>query len=87
MKLREHSPWWRRVARTFGRELCRLAENNVRFIQVTYGDNGANPAWDQHSNMPKHGDHLPGWKWCRIEVVELEPRTPGRNLDDRDPLV
>jgi len=24
---------------------------------VTYGDNSANPAWDQHSNLPKHGDH------------------------------
>jgi FkbM family methyltransferase len=28
MKLREHSPWWRRVARTLGRQLYRLAENN-----------------------------------------------------------
>jgi hypothetical protein len=35
----------------------RLAERDVRFIQVTYGDNTANPAWDQHSNLPKHGDH------------------------------
>ena len=35
----------------------RLCEAGVRFIQVTYGDDGANPAWDQHSNMPKHGDH------------------------------
>ena len=23
----------------------------------TYGDNTANPAWDQHSNLPKHADH------------------------------
>jgi uncharacterized protein (DUF1501 family) len=29
----------------------------VRFVQVTYGDNTANPAWDQHSNMPKHAEH------------------------------
>jgi hypothetical protein len=35
----------------------RLAEAGVRFIQVTYGDATANPAWDQHSNLPKHGDH------------------------------
>jgi hypothetical protein len=35
----------------------RLAESGVRFIQVNYGDNSNNPAWDQHSNMPKHGDH------------------------------
>ena len=35
----------------------RLAENGVRFVQVNYGDNSNNPAWDQHSNMPKHADH------------------------------
>ena len=35
----------------------RLCEAGVRFVQVTYGDNSANPAWDQHSNLPKHGDH------------------------------
>jgi len=35
----------------------RLCEAGVRYIQVTYGDSSANPAWDQHSNMPKHGDH------------------------------
>ena len=35
----------------------RFCEAGVRFIQVTYGDGSANPAWDQHSNMPKHGDH------------------------------
>ena len=35
----------------------RLAEFGVRYIQVTYGDAGANPAWDQHSNLPKHADH------------------------------
>lgn len=44
----------------FGR-LClmsrRLCESGVRFVQVTYGDNTANPAWDQHSNLPKHADH------------------------------
>ncbi|MDB5311004.1 MAG: hypothetical protein JWO38_5206 [Gemmataceae bacterium] len=45
---------------TFGRQCLmarRLCESGVRFVQVTYGDNSANPAWDQHSNMPKHGDH------------------------------
>jgi hypothetical protein len=44
----------------FGR-LClmarRLCEAGVRFVQVTYGDNTANPAWDQHSNLPKHAEH------------------------------
>lgn len=35
----------------------RMCEAGVRFVQVTYGDNTANPAWDQHSNLPKHGDH------------------------------
>jgi hypothetical protein len=35
----------------------RLAEAGVRFIQVNYSDNTNNPAWDQHSNMPKHLDH------------------------------
>ena len=44
----------------FGRRCLlarRLAESGVRFIQVTYGDDTANPAWDQHSNLPKHADH------------------------------
>lgn len=35
----------------------RMCEAGVRYIQVTYGDNTANPAWDQHSNLPKHGEH------------------------------
>ncbi len=35
----------------------RMCESGVRYVQVTYGDSSANPAWDQHSNMPKHGDH------------------------------
>ena len=35
----------------------RLAEAGVRYIQVNYSDNSNNPAWDQHSNLPKHGDH------------------------------
>jgi len=45
---------------TFGRQCLmarRLCESGVRFVQVTYGDNSANPAWDQHSNLPKHGEH------------------------------
>jgi len=44
----------------FGRQCLmarRLAEQGVRFIQVTYGDSTANPRWDQHSNLPKHADH------------------------------
>jgi arylsulfatase A-like enzyme len=35
----------------------RLAEAGVRYIQVNYSDNSNNPAWDQHSNMPKHQEH------------------------------
>jgi hypothetical protein len=44
----------------FGRQCLmarRLCEEGVRFVQVTYGDNTANPRWDQHSNLPKHADH------------------------------
>jgi hypothetical protein len=44
----------------FGRQCLmarRLCEEGVRYIQVTHGDNSANPAWDQHSNLPKHADH------------------------------
>ncbi|NBU74728.1 MAG: DUF1501 domain-containing protein, partial [Planctomycetes bacterium] len=45
---------------SFGRQ-CLLArrflESGVRFVQVTYGDGSANPAWDQHSNLTKHADH------------------------------
>ncbi len=44
----------------FGRQCLmarRLCEAGVRFVQVTYGDNSANPAWDQHSNLPKHAEH------------------------------
>lgn len=44
----------------FGRQCLmarRLAESGVHFIQVNYTDNSNNPAWDQHSNMPKHKDH------------------------------
>ncbi|MHC5536792.1 DUF1501 domain-containing protein [Singulisphaera rosea] len=44
----------------FGRQCLlarRLSESGVRFVQVTYGDNTANPAWDQHSNLLKHADH------------------------------
>ena len=35
----------------------RLCESGVRFVQVNYGDNSANPAWDQHANLPKHAEH------------------------------
>jgi len=35
----------------------RMAEAGVRYIQVNYSDNSNNPAWDQHSNMPKHAEH------------------------------
>jgi len=44
----------------FGRQCLmarRLCEEGVRFVQVTYGDNTANPCWDQHSDLPKHAVH------------------------------
>ncbi len=44
----------------FGRQCLmarRLCEAGVRYVQVNYGDNSNNPAWDQHSNMPKHEEH------------------------------
>ncbi|MGE3805808.1 MAG: DUF1501 domain-containing protein [Gemmataceae bacterium] len=44
----------------FGRQCLmarRLVEAGVRYVQVNYGDNSNNPAWDQHSNLPKHADH------------------------------
>jgi hypothetical protein len=44
----------------FGRKCLlarRFCEEGVRFVQVTYGDNSANPAWDQHSNLPRHAHH------------------------------
>jgi hypothetical protein len=44
----------------YGRQCLRarrLAEAGVRYIQVNYTDNSNNPAWDQHSDMPKHATH------------------------------
>jgi hypothetical protein len=44
----------------FGRQCLlarRMCEAGVRFIQVNYADNSNNPAWDQHSNLKKHGEH------------------------------
>ena len=35
----------------------RLLDSGVRYVQVTYGDNTDNPAWDQHSNLALHGTH------------------------------
>jgi hypothetical protein len=49
-----------RATDNFGRQCLmarRLAEAGVRYIQINYGDNTDNPAWDQHSNLPKHADH------------------------------
>jgi len=35
-----------------------LSEAGVRFVQVNYNVNSSsNPAWDQHSDMPRHADH------------------------------
>jgi hypothetical protein len=44
----------------FGRQCLlarRMCEAGVRFVQVTYGDNTANPRWDQHSDLPRHAVH------------------------------
>ncbi len=49
-----------KVTDNFGRQCLmarRLCESGVRYVQVTYGDNTANPAWDQHSDLPKHAQH------------------------------
>ena len=35
----------------------RLSESGVRFVQINYADQSANPRWDQHSNMPAHAVH------------------------------
>lgn len=48
------------ATRSYGQKCLlarRLCESGVRFVQVNYGDNSANPAWDQHSNLPKHATH------------------------------
>ncbi|MFO0904340.1 MAG: DUF1501 domain-containing protein [Pirellulales bacterium] len=70
----------------FGRQCLmarRLCEAGVRYIQVTYGDNTANPAWDQHSNLPKHADHA---KACDQPVAALLADLKQRGLLD-DTLV
>lgn len=49
-----------KTTENFGRQCLmarRMAESGVRYIQVSYTDNSNNPAWDQHSNLPKHGEH------------------------------
>lgn len=48
------------VTEDFGRQCLvarRLAEADVRYIQINYSDESANPRWDQHSNMPQHAEH------------------------------
>ncbi|MEX0701243.1 MAG: DUF1501 domain-containing protein [Planctomycetales bacterium] len=35
----------------------RLAESGVRYVQISYADNTANPRWDQHSNLKAHEKH------------------------------
>ena len=44
----------------FGRQCLlarRFAEAGVRYIQISYADNGTNPRWDQHSNLKDHEKH------------------------------
>ena len=50
----------RKETDSFGRQCLlgrRLSESGVRFVQINYADESANPRWDQHSNMPKHMQH------------------------------
>lgn len=50
----------RRETEDFGRQCLlarRLAEADVRYIQINYSDESTNPRWDQHSNMPRHAEH------------------------------
>ncbi len=50
----------REPTRAFGRQCLlarRFAEAGVRYIQINYSDNSANPRWDQHSNLKKHEEH------------------------------
>lgn len=49
-----------KATENFGRQCLlarRLAESDVRYIQINYSDESTNPRWDQHSNMPKHAEH------------------------------
>jgi hypothetical protein len=44
----------------FGRQCLlarRFAEAGVRYVQISYADNGTNPRWDQHSNLKEHEKH------------------------------
>lgn len=44
----------------FGRQCLlarRLAEADVRYVQINYADESTNPRWDQHSDMPRHAEH------------------------------
>ena len=44
----------------FGRQCLlarRLAEADVRYIQINYADESTNPRWDQHSKMHLHAKH------------------------------
>ncbi|MEM7456616.1 MAG: DUF1501 domain-containing protein [Planctomycetota bacterium] len=49
-----------RETEDFGRQCLlarRMAEADVRYIQVNYSDESTNPRWDQHSNMRQHEVH------------------------------
>lgn len=71
---------------SFGRQCLmarRLCEAGVRYVQINYGDNSSNPAWDQHSNLPKHADHA---RATDLPVAGLLEDLKGRGLLD-DTLV
>ncbi len=49
-----------KATENFGRQCLmarRFAEAGVRYIQVSYSDNGNTPRFDQHSDMPAHATH------------------------------
>ena len=62
----------------FGRQCLmarRLAEADVRYIQLNYSDESVNPKWDQHSNMPKHAEHARAVdKPCAALLEDLDRR-------------
>lgn len=50
----------RKETEDFGRQCLlarRLAEADVRYIQINYADESVNPRWDQHSNIQAHQKH------------------------------
>lgn len=75
-----------KATENFGRQCLmarRLLEAGVRYVQINYNDNTNNPAWDQHSNLPKHAEHA---KACDQPIAALLTDLKRRGLLD-DTLV